>query len=102
MSRGNPNRRIDMFRSRIASFAILACAAAASAVVGLGHAFADAARHACVTVARWLEPPVQAAPKMQAQALPVVDLAVARSFLARQMRRARPTVTPRWRMCPSA
>ncbi|MDH2233844.1 hypothetical protein N5K37_28420 [Delftia tsuruhatensis] len=98
MSRGNPNWRIDMFRSRIASFAILACAA----VVGFGHAVADAARHACMTVARWLEPPVQAAPKMQAQALPVGELAVVRSFLARQMRRARPTVTPRWRMCPSA
>lgn len=55
-----------------------------------------------MTVARWLEPPVQAAPKMQAKALPVVELAVVRSFLARQMRRVRPTVTPRWRMCPSA
>lgn len=87
-----------MFRSRIVPFAILAC----TAVVGFGHAVADTARYACMTVARWLEPPVQAAPKMQAQALPVGELAVVRSFLARQMRRVRPTVTPRWRMCPSA
>lgn len=40
--------------------------------------------------------------KIAAETKPRVVLVAARDFLAKQMQRSRPTVTPRWRMCPSA
>lgn len=40
--------------------------------------------------------------KLAAETKPRVVLVAARQFMAKQMQRMRPTVTPRWRMCPSA
>lgn len=84
-------------------------AVAMGAMLAAGAAIA-AARDACfdlVRVARdrWAEPfHFAPAERVQAPAAPQpgVGLVVSRAFMARLAHRLRPTVTPRWRMCPSA
>lgn len=94
-----------MRSNRLFSLAVVACmaaaAACASAVRYAGHAIAATARYAWGRITSWLEPAAARA-KSPAPSRPRVALVEARSFALRLMRRERPTVTPRWRMCPSA
>ena len=48
------------------------------------------------------EPRVTASPAQAAAPEPRVLLVVSKALMGKLMQRMRPTVTPRWRMCPSA
>lgn len=93
-----------MRSNRLISLAVVACMAAAtacaSAVSNAGQAIASTARYAWCRITSWLEPAAER-PKSSVQTRPRVALVAARAFVGRLMRRERPTVTPRWRMCPS-
>jgi len=94
-----------MFRSSRFAFLALAVCAAAGAFVSDAVATRD---YVVTSVARvWnlaisaFVGTAQLQPKSPSQAQPRVALLAARSFLARMLRRDRPVVTTRWRMCPS-
>lgn len=80
--------------------AAIACAAAASDYV---VSTASKAYHFCES---WLvakvEKVVQAFDKPEILVMPKIKFVAAMAYVLRQAKRERPTVTPRWRMCPSA
>lgn len=95
-----------MRSSRFSLFAVaalVAIGAAAHAVASTAHDVVTAAcrtfRHGIDLVVRTFATPEA---KIAAETKPRVVLVAAREFLAKQIQRSRPTVTPRWRMCPSA
>ncbi len=93
-----------MIRSRFASIVAIACltaSALASTASSVGRAVAATFRDGWDYVFGRI-PVGPSEPKSQASPCPRMALVAARSFLDRLMRRERPTVTPRWRMCPSA
>lgn len=45
---------------------------------------------------------LQAFDKPEVLAMPKIKFVAAMAYVMRQAKRERPTVTPRWRMCPSA
>ena len=85
---------------------------AIGAVIAVGSAFAVAARDSLTFAVsavreRWREafpePRATASPAQAAAAPePRVLLVVSKALMGKLMQRMRPTVTPRWRMCPSA
>ncbi|AVQ81663.1 hypothetical protein [Variovorax sp. PMC12] len=91
------------FRSSIAAFALIALAAASSAVaIGFGYVAAGARavyRVACDLVSGGLK--LAARIDGAGFARPAVLLTQARAFVLRLAKRERPHLTPGWRMCPS-
>lgn len=92
--------------SRFSLFAVatlVAVGAAAHAVVSTAYDAVAATyrtfRSGIGLVARTFATPEA---KIAAETKPRVVLVAARKFLSNQIQRSRPTVTPRWRMCPSA
>lgn len=83
--------------------------AAAVAVVSMAAATADVARRVVSYVSDFavnavhafkVDPPFQPGPAPEAKQS--LGLVAAKAFMLRVAGRGRPTVTPRWRMCPSA
>lgn len=95
-----------MRSSRFSVFAVAALIAAGAAAHSVATAVTDAVVATYRTFRRGLELGISmlAAPQVGviAPTKPRVVLVAAREFLAKQMQRSRPTITPRWRMCPSA
>lgn len=91
------------FRSSIAAFALVALAAASSAVaIGFGYVAAGARavyRFACGLVSNGLK--LAARAEGDGLGRPAVALTQARAFVLRLAKRERPHPTPGWRMCPS-
>ena len=80
----------------VASLAVAsALSAAADRVVGALSSGFDR------LVAAWAEP-FQPEVKPPSQEKPRVALVAAKAFMGKLMQRTRTTMTPRWRMCPSA
>ena len=101
-SHGTTFWRYIMTRSsRFFSVLAAACLAAASAFSATADRVVSALSYGIVRLlVAWVEP-FKPQVKPPSQEKPRVALVAARSFIARLMRRERPTVTTRWRMCPS-
>lgn len=92
-----------MKMTRLLSFAF----AAALAVASCAAAAVDFATHAAVSAYRWgakilrntFAGPVEFQPAAQLE--PQVRRTAARQFVARVLKRERPTISSSWRMCPS-
>lgn len=95
-----------MRSSRFSVFAVAALIAAGAAAHSAATAVTEAVAATYRTFRRGLETGISmlATPQVGviAPTKPRVVLVAAREFLAKQMQRSRPTVTTRWRMCPSA
>lgn len=95
-----------MRSSRFSLFAVAALVAVGAAA----HAVASTAYDVVAATYRTFHRGIDlvadtfAAPaaKIAAETKPRVVLVASREFLSKQIQRSRPTVTPRWRMCPSA
>lgn len=92
--------------SRFSLFAVAALVAVGAAAHAVASTAYDVVTATYRTFRRGINLVVQtlATPevKIAAETKPRVVLVAAREFLAKQIQRSRPTVTPRWRMCPSA
>lgn len=96
-----------MRSSRFSLFAVAALVAVGAAAHAVATTVVDSAVATYRTFRRHLGLGISmlAAPQVGVvtpTSKPSVVLVAAKEFLAKQMQRSRPTVTPRWRMCPSA
>jgi hypothetical protein len=91
------------FRATIAALAIAVCAVASRAIYDVFEPVRRGWRHACAWVVAgidWVFDRIKVeSPKNPAS--PRRALIGAAQFLGRMIRRDRPLVSPRWRMCPS-
>lgn len=80
--------------------AALACAVSASCYIA--ETVASVCRAARDWVTFRVEVVAKAFAKPEILPMPAIKFVAAMAYVLRQAKRERPTVTPRWRMCPSA
>lgn len=83
-------------------FAAAACACMAAASTYAVQAVVSAYHAARNWVITRVDVVAQAFAKPEHMPAPAVKFVAAMAYVMRQAKRERPTVTPRWRMCPSA
>ena len=82
--------------------AVAACACMAAASIRAVEAVVHLYRAARDLVFEHVDLAVKSFAKPEHLPAPAVKFVAAMAYVMRQAKRARPTVTPRWRMCPSA